>query len=183
MDRSGFQHWLEEHPEHIDGDPAALAAECEREVREHAREEAWRRAKERVERAHQRWAGRTGFHASEAFVAREVCHQLSRELRQEEPVVDPAEEERWPEPAIWGALDAAGQEQLRAWVHDLAHQEEHAIWLEVVRFVDQRGAELVREGRMSDDLRWENTHSYFETASRVTDILAEDCEAHLPRRR
>jgi hypothetical protein len=63
-------------------------------------------------------------------------------------------------------------------VRQVAGEEEHRVWLEVVRFTDARARSLVREGRLSTEERWELTHSYAETAARLAAILAADYEEH-----
>jgi hypothetical protein len=78
-------------------------------------------------------------------------------------------------------LDAFAQEArelLRSWVGEVAGEEEHRVWNEVVRFTHARARSLIREGTVSTASGWELTHSYAETAARLAAILAHDYEEH-----
>ena len=68
--------------------------------------------------------------------------------------------------------------QLRLWILELAREEEHRVWEEIVRFTDARGRSLARQGSLADAGDERAGLSVSETAARVADILVEDCEAH-----
>ncbi|MCG8589122.1 MAG: hypothetical protein MJE66_07505 [Proteobacteria bacterium] len=182
MQRSDFLSWLEQHPDTIHGDPHSLCDRCEQEVTSHATEDAWLEAKRLIDERRELWEGSWGFHASEAFVARELCHTLARQLRANEPHVEDGDEERLVGAAVVEQLEPEAREQLKCWVHDLAESVEHRAWREIVRFTDRRAKSLEREGRISDDLTWEATHSYAESAAKVADILSHDYEARAHRK-
>ena len=55
MDRNEISHWLDEHRDLVEGDPAALLQRCEVEVRRHTSEDAWLAAKDYVERRMRAW--------------------------------------------------------------------------------------------------------------------------------
>jgi hypothetical protein len=178
MDRAEIASWLESHPGAVHKDVERLLDRCEAAVRRRAAEAAWLRAKEVAEERLRDWEGSYGLPASEVFVARELCHQLAQELRRLEPQVEEGSEERLAGNDAFAALEPEAREQLRRWVHDLAAREEHRVWLEILRFTDQRGPRLEREGRMSKDLSWDPEHSYARTAEKVMHILVDDYEAH-----
>jgi hypothetical protein len=178
MDRAEVARWLEEHPDAVHVDVERLLDRCEDAVRRRAAEAAWLRAKEVAEERLHDWERSYGLPASEAFVAREICHQLAQELRGLEPRVEDGSEERLAGRDAFAALEPDAREELRRWVHDLAAQEEHRVWLEILRFTDREGGVLEREGRMSKDLSWDPEHSYARTAEKVMHILVDEFEAH-----
>ncbi len=159
-----------------DESETALRERCERQVRSHASEDAWQRAREIAEEHLHHWEASFGIPASDAFVAQEVCHELARELRRREP--EPGAEARRVSEAVLRALDPPARERLRDWLLDLARREEHRAWLEVVEFTDHLARNLIREGELKPDLRWDFEHSYSRTAERVTRILIREYEAH-----
>jgi hypothetical protein len=154
----------------------ALRERCERQVRSHAEEEAWQRARAIAEQHLQHWAGSFGIPASDAFVAQEVCHELARELRRREP--EPVAEAQRLSEAVLRALDPATRERLRGWLIELARREEHRAWLEVVNFTDHLARNLIRGGELTPELHWDFDHSYSRTAERVTRMLIREYETH-----
>lgn len=176
MDRNEILDWLRSHQESVHADPAAALDRAEREARRRAAQDAWRHARAIAEQQIARWSGRSrGIHAREDWAAREFCHELARELRNLEPQPE-ADAAHWVDPETLGAFAGDARERLRAWVREVAGEEEHRVWREVVRFTDARARSLQREGRLSSEERWEHTHSYAETAARLAAILAEDYE-------
>ncbi len=178
MDRQDVMSWLRMHPDAVHADPEELVERCERAVRRHAAEEAWLHAKAIALARVEQWEHAFGNPSSEGFVAREACHELAGELREHEPKVEEGSEDDFADPAALEALEPEGRDCLRRWIRDLAREEEHRVWLEVVRFTHRRGGALVREGRVGRDLTWDPDHSYARAASKVMRILAEDYEAH-----
>jgi hypothetical protein len=154
----------------------ALRERCEREVRSHAAEDAWQRARSIAEAHLPHWEAGLGSPASDAFVAREVCHQLARELRRREP--EAASEARRVCEEVLRGLDPSARERLRGWIFDLAKREEHRAWLEVVEFTDHLARDLIRGGEVTEELRWDFDHSYNRTAERITRILIREYEVH-----
>ena len=68
------------------------------------------------------------------------------------------------------------------YVFDLARQEEHDTWLQVMDFTREKGQALARQRTFSKQLDFEQTHGYAETAARVMHILAEDFDKLAHRR-
>jgi hypothetical protein len=176
MQRSEIVDWLRAHRESVHGDPDAALDQAERDARRHAAEQAWRHAKQIAERAMQDWKHRSGgMHAREDWVAREFCHELARELRHLEP--RPAgDETALVDRATLDAFESDARDHLRDWIREVAGEEEHRVWTEVVRFTDRRARSLIHDGVVSKEDRWELTHSYAETAARLAGILAQDYE-------
>ena len=117
MERQDVVRWLESHPESVHANPRSLVDRCERELRGRVAEGAWRHAKEIAERHLHHWQGSFGLPASDDFVAREVCHELARDLRHHEP--QPTAEVRTVTEAVHGALDPPALEMLREWLGEL----------------------------------------------------------------
>jgi hypothetical protein len=178
MHRSDVLNWLETHPRCVHGDARRLLDCCEEETRRHAEEDAWLHAKAIVEKQKKVWEESWGFHASEAFVAREVCHQFAERMRKLEPIVPEGGEEQIAGEGVMCSFEPEARQILCRWIHDLICDEEHHVWQEIVRFTQRRGSVLERECRLSREHSWEGTHSYTETAARIAGILASDCERH-----
>lgn len=176
MDRQDVERWLSRHPESVHADPRQILDRCERELRVIVEEDAWLHAKEIAERHLQHWAGAFGLPASDDFVAREVCHELARELRHHEPMPG-AEATRLREAAL-RALDPPAREMLQGWLDELARKEEHRAWLEVVHFTDHLASRLSRLGELSPEANWDFQHSYPRTAERITRMLIREYEVH-----
>jgi len=174
MDRHRLVDWFRSHPGAVHGDPAAVLERAEREARRRAARDAWLHARAIAERQLAYWNERSKvMHSSEEWAAREVCHELARELRHQEPEPDPAPA-HWLEPPTLAAFEPGAREALRDWLRDVAREEEHRVWREVVRFTDGRARTLVQEGRLSTEDDWEHTPPYAETAVRLAAILVAD---------
>jgi hypothetical protein len=178
MDRTEVLRWFEEHPAAAHGDVEQIVTRCERAVRRHAAEDAWLAAKQYVERRAETWHEEWSPPASEAFVTPEVCHQLAWELRRHEPEVAEADTDHLAGGPVMDALEPDGWTFLRRWVRELAADEEHRIWQEIVRFTDRRGRSLARERKLSQDWRWDAEHRYTVIAAHVAEILAHDYSIH-----
>jgi hypothetical protein len=175
MTREEILRWLEEHRAAIRGDPEDLLERCERAVRRHAREAAWLAAKAWAERRRGDYAAEPwGNHASEAFVAAEVCHQLAWELAHREPGVAPGSEERLAGGPLRRALEDEAWQAVAPWIRELAAAVEHATWREIVRFTHQRARSLVRERHLSRDCDLDHARHYPEIAAEIVGELARD---------
>ncbi|MGH0038182.1 MAG: hypothetical protein ACQGVK_24385 [Myxococcota bacterium] len=180
MDHQAILDWLEAHPADVHGTPSEVVEQCEREVRRHAAEDAWRAATSYVEGRMHAWEKEWGFHASESSVAKETCAKLARELARHEPEVKAGDEAHLAGEALLAQLEPEARERVGAWVRDLAREVEHQIWREIVRFTKKEGRKLVRQGRVSSDHGWEAGENYQSKAAHVAQLLLEDYarEAH-----
>jgi len=178
MKRDEILDWMRSHRDTVRGDPEQLLWRAEDETRHRAAAHAWRCAKAIVEREAEVWKQRSpGSHAAEDAVASEFCHDLARELRHLEPHPD-VDEAALLEPEALAAFTFEARAMLRSWIGEVAGQEEHRVWNEVVRFTHARARSLIEEGAVSTASGWELTHFYTETAVRVAGILARDYEEH-----
>jgi hypothetical protein len=178
MDRESVIHWLEEHPQEIGRDPAALVDRCEREVRRHATEDAWLAASSYVQQCEHEWERSWGFpRASETFVALEVCRRLARELQHIEPHVSPGDEEHLVGAKLMQSLDPGARRKVGEWARELAESEEHAVWARIVRFTRAHGRWLARHGLLSNDVSPESGN-YFAKAAGIAHRLVEEYETH-----
>ena len=178
MTRDEILAWLRSHGDSVRGDPEQALGRAEQEARRHAAEQAWLHAKKIAERELADWKNRSqGSHAAEDTVALEFCHDLARELRHLEPQPE-GDEEALVDPTTLDAFAQESRAMLRAWVREVAGDEEHRVWGDVVRFTNARAKSLIRDGTMSTACGWEYTHSYTETAVRLAAILAHDYEEH-----
>ncbi len=179
MTRDDVLHWLEEHRDAVHGDPDALLARCEQAVRRHATEDAWVAAKRWAQRRqHEFEAESWGAHASEAFVANEVCHQLAWELRHHEPPIEPGAEEHLAGGPIQRSLGPDAWQVLASWVREIAAEQQHTVWREIVRYTDRRARSLIREQHLSRDCDLDHTRHYPEIAADVAAMLADDYSVH-----
>jgi len=179
MGREAILHWLEGHRASLEGEPQELLERCERAVRRHATEAAWLAAKSWAERRRREFEAEAwGNHASEAFVASEVCHQLAWELAHREPVVEPGSEERLAGGPLRRRLAPRGWHVLEPWIREIAARQEHAVWSEIVRFTHQRARGLVRERQLSHDCDPERARHYPEIAAEVVGLLAREYSLH-----
>ena len=178
MEREAVLRWFEEHPDSVQGEPQEIVARCERAVRRHAREEAWLAAKRYVAHCQLEWQQGSGSHASEAYVARQVCEQLAYRLRRHEPTFHPGDEDRLAGGPVKAAVGREGWALLTGWIEELAHEQEHETWEEIVRYTQCCADELIRSHQLSDDSRYESSACFGETAARIADILARDYSAH-----
>ena len=178
MDRKTLAHWLEEHPQGVARDIEAFLDHCEREVKRHAVEDAWLAAKAYVERREVYWEHGWGFpRASEAYVAKEVCAELARELSHNEPHPDPGDEEHLVGKKLFDSLDANARQKVAEWALELADREEHAIWSKIVRFTRQHARKMDHDGLLSHDTSPE-TGNFAEKAAGIAHVLVDELESH-----
>ncbi len=178
MERKEVERWFQEHPSAAHGDPEEILSRCERAVRRHAAEDAWLAAKRYVEERGREWETEWSPPASEAFVTPEVCHTLAWELRTHEPAPEDADADHLAGGPVMDALEPEGWAFLRRWVRELASEEEHRIWQEIVQFTNRRGRSLARERKLSQDWDWDAEHRYTVIAAHVAEILAHDYSVH-----
>jgi hypothetical protein len=178
MKRSEVLDWLIQHTEHIHDIPEQVLSRCETEVRKHAQEDAWLHARDIAEEHNQHWRHSWGAHASETFVAREICRGLADEFKRNEPIPAEGHESAFVDEDVLGVLDPEARTIILEYVHDLARGEEHRAWKEIMRFTRKRGRTLSREEHLSSDRSFEGTHAYSETAARIMGILARDFQHH-----
>ena len=174
MERVEVLRWLQVHPNDIQGDAEVLVVRCERAVRRHASEDAWRSAKDYVEGRMHEWEDEWGTHAGEEFVTREICHQLSYELGKHEPEIEVGAEEHLAGGTVHEALSEEGWRYVSEWVRDIAREEEHEVWGDIVRYTDKHAGEIVRAFGFKNDSDYEHTRSYAEIAAQVAGILAKE---------
>lgn len=180
MKRTEIERRLESHRQPHTESTQALLDRCESEVHDHAHELAWRRAREVAERTLRRFERGFGLPASEVFVAREICHEIARELRHREPHVEqPLHEEEWIDAQTLTAFDAEARRMLADWVGELAEREEHAAWKEIVSFTDHFAPTLIRRAHLERDLSWDFDHSYSKLAARIAQMVIDEFEAHV----
>ena len=74
-----------------------------------------------------------GNHSSEAFVANEVYHQLAWELRRHEPTLAAGAEEHLAGGPVQRPLHLEAWELVARWVREIASDQQHAVWREIVR--------------------------------------------------
>jgi hypothetical protein len=177
MKRIDIEAWLTTHPTTIHRPARALLDACEAEVRHHAHELAWQHARERAEESLHRFEGGSGMPASEAFVAREVCHAIARDLKHHEPHVERMSEEEWLGRRILEALDPEARPILHDWLLELAEKEEHEVWQEIVSFTHQLARELVLDLEMTNALEWDFERSYPRLAARVLELVIQQFDA------
>lgn len=176
MERSEIESWLRDHPHASQTQPRELLDRCEEEVRDHARHDAWLQARDVAESSLRRFERVFGLPASDAFVAREVCHEIARELKRHEPHPDEQSTARWVGRALVATLDDEARGMLREWVYELAEQEEHEAWLRIVEFADHLGRTLIRDAGMTADLDWDLERSYPRVAARVARMMIREFE-------
>ncbi len=178
MDRTQVLDWFTNHPAAVHDAPEAVLKRCEHEVRQHAVENAWRHAHDIAMHRSDYWHDHWGAHASESFVAREVCRVLATDLVAREPVPQDGHDDEFVDGDVLCVLEADAREILLQYVHDLALGEEHRAWEDVLRFTRERGRALAGDEKFSSALTFERTHCYGETAARVMEILARDFAHH-----
>lgn len=170
------EHWFQEHPGLVHGDVHELMARCESAIRRHAREDAWLAAKRYVEMRESEWDEASGAHASEVYVAREVCQKLAEELARHEP--KPEDADHLAGGVLKAAFEPEGWAYLTRWVLDVAAEEEHATWLEIVGHTEKRARSLIEEHHLSSDTRFDHTHCYGEVAKRIAHWLEREFSQH-----
>lgn len=184
MDRATVLTWLRRHPEVVHGDAEAIVSRCEDAVRRHAREDAWIGAKRYVaERGHE-WEESHGARASEAFVAREVCQLLADGLKRHEPTPQEGDEEHLAGGPVKAALEPEGWQFMIPWIIEVARDEEHRTWGEIVRHTKKHARELIASHHLSSDTDFDHTRCYGDVAAQIAGILARDFSEHaFPRPR
>ena len=171
--------WLQTHPHAIHADPLDIVRRCERSVRHHAAAIAWRDAREYVRARRRLWEERWGYECfSDDFVAREICALLAHELQHRGPLLPDEVEDELAGEAVLADLEVPAWLHMRAWVRELALEEERATWRHVVRFTRKRGRALAREGRMPE-AHVASERSYAGRAVSVVDLLMKDFDAML----
>ena len=174
MDRRDIEAWFRKNPPATRVDVGELLDCCERAVRRHAREDAWLAAKSYAEDRARQWHGGWSPPASEAFVTREVCHELAWELAHHEPKVEAGAEEHLAGGPVREAMPDDAWETIRSWVLELAADEEHRAWREIVRYTGRRARHIIREQGFTRETGWDESHRYSEIASHVAQILARE---------
>jgi ribosomal protein L22 len=174
MERSEILDWLVRHTEQIQDNPEQLVSRCDMEVRKHAEQDAWLHARDIAEEHNRHARHFWGAHASERYVAHEVCRVLANELETSEPIPADGHESDFVDDDVLGVLDPEARSRLLDYVHDLARGEEHRAWQEILRFTRKRGRALAREEHLSADRSFDGTHVYSETAVRIMSALARD---------
>ena len=155
MERRQVERWFEAHPHLIHGDAHELVSHCE-----------------------PTGGNGLGAHASEAYVARDVCAQLAHELQHHEPDVRSGDEEHLAGGPLKAALEPEGWNYLAGWILEVAREEEHATWVEIVRYTQRRARALIREHHLSADTRFDHTRCYGKIAPRIMELLARDFSQH-----
>ena len=179
MERENVLRWLREHPEAVHGNAEEILTRCEPVVRRHAREDAWIAAKRYVLERRVEWAEHQGAHASEEYVAREVCGKLAYELQHHEPEVQPGDEDHLAGGVLKAAMEPEGWEHLRGpGSVEVAREQEHETWGEIVRYTRKRARDLIREHHLSTESDFDHTRCYGEIAPRIADLLARDFSRH-----
>lgn len=173
--RADMLDWLRRHPESVRG-PADEALETvEHEVRKHAKELAWHRA---IGIAHQRgeaWSHRSrGMHCPEDWAAREFCHEFASDLRMFEPIPEDGSEEEFAGKAHLARFHLGSRARIVTWIHDVAAEEEHQAWQDVIRFTKKRADTWIQDGSISTEERWDYTRSYAEAAMHASELLERD---------
>ncbi|MBW2287509.1 MAG: hypothetical protein JRG80_12040 [Deltaproteobacteria bacterium] len=178
MDPNSVLQWFQHHPNAIHTDPAEIVARCERAVRRHAQEDAWLSAKAYVARRRHAWEQTPGLHASEVYTAREVCHEIASGLRDHEPTVESKDADHLAGGPVRDSVDDRGWELLTRWILDLAREEEHATWLEIVSHTDHMAPELIRDEHLSEDCSHEGSACFGQVAVRIAKLLEHDYSIH-----
>lgn len=178
MDCETVLEWLRAHPQALKGSADALVSGCEQAVRRHAREDAWISAKRYVADRQHEWEESHGAHASEAFVAREVCRQFADDLAHHEPTPHSGDEDHLAGGVVKSSLSQEGWEYLIPWVMEVARDEEHRTWRQIVDYTRVRAEELIRSHHLSSDTSFDRTKCYGDVAARISGILSRDFSEH-----
>jgi hypothetical protein len=177
MERLEVEDWIAHHPQSVHADPNALLDRGEHVVRGRAHLDAWVHAIEIAQKSLRGFRGAHGYPASDSFVAREVCHEIARELKHHEPPpVDPSQSISR---SLLDALDPDAQRMFLGWLNDLAEREEHSTWRKIVRFTNHRANALILKAHLSDRYDWDLDHRYSLVAARVLKMLIADFEVHV----
>ncbi len=173
--RDDLLDWLSHHPDSVNGSADEALDVVEHEVRRYARELAWHRA---IDIAHERgeaWSHRSrGMHCPEDWAACEFCKELASDLRMLEPVPEEGSEEEFAGKSHLARFSGESRDRVMHWVHDLAAEEEHEAWRDVIRFTKKRAETWIEKGMISTEQRWELTHSYTEAAVHASELLEKE---------
>lgn len=178
LERQQVEQWFNGHPNLVHGSVRELMARCEPSIRRHAREDAWLAAKRYVAENEHVWDDALGAHASEVYVARDVCTQLADELKRHEPVPEDADADHLVGGVLKAALEPEGWAYLTRWVVDVAKEEEHNTWIEILRYTQRRARSLIEEHHLSADTRFDHTRCYGQIAPRIAAMLERDYSRH-----
>jgi hypothetical protein len=179
MERLELERWLTHHPNLVHTDARALLDECEKKARDHAYRDAWTHAEKIAEKSLRRFeSGFIGHPASDTFVTREVCQEIARELKKNEPILDDSETELWIRELMLESLDPEAKEMFFTWLKDLTGTEEHATWLSIVRYTHRIARDLIHEEHMTNECDWDLNHTYAIVAARVVKILIGRFHGH-----
>lgn len=174
----GVIGWFHEHPDAARGDADRLVVRAEQRACRHAREDACLEARNYIEARMHAWEHGWGFHASDAYVALEVCPMLAEDLRSHERHVAPEDAPHLVGRRMLAMFDDRGRRVLTDWIIELGEREHHRAWEDIVRFTRRRGRDLVRSGRMPHNtLDWEHTANFAEKAAAIASILVDELEA------
>jgi len=174
MERTDVEKWFRDNPPTTRVNVKELLDRCESAVRRHAEEDAWLAAKNYALGRAREWKREWSPPASEQFVTREVCHELSWELAHHEPAIEDGDEEHLAGGPIRDALLPDAWDVIRRWVLELAAAEEHRAWAEIVKFTDHRAGEIIRRQGFTRDAGWDPGHRYSAIAAQVAEILAHE---------
>jgi hypothetical protein len=175
--RKDVLEWLHRHPRSVHGDVALIVARAERETRRHAREDAWSEARDYIRQRRVEWQRGWGFHASDAYVALEVCPRLARALRNHERHVQQGDERHLVGEELMALIEPEALDALAQWTIDVGEREHHRIWEEIIRYTRKRGRELVRDGQMRRDLDWDHCENFAAKAAQVAEILIREFDS------
>lgn len=178
MELETVLQWIDAHPGSVHGDAQEFVSRCERTVRRHAREDAWVAAKRHIARRRQEWESNPGSHASEVYVARQLCGQLAHDLRRHRPAPRAGDEDHLAGAPLKAAVEREGWVFLSGWILDLAREQANRDWLEIVHYTEHRAADLIREQALSDDCSLENSKCYGEIAEQIAEHLMHDYSVH-----
>ena len=178
MEREEVLQWFEKHPDAFEGDPSEFVSRCEQAVRRHAREAAWLAARDYVEERRHDQERSSGARASEAYVAREVCHQLAYELRRHEPIPTNEDVDRLAGGPTKRAVSSEAWQVLIPWIVDVARKQEHETWFQIVAYTDKRARELIRQHHLSNQCDFDHTKCYGTVATWIERLLERDFVTH-----
>jgi hypothetical protein len=178
MDRKAVEDYFQKNPPNNRVDVKELLDRCERAVARHAREDAWLAAKSYALQRATQWQNEWSQPASERFVTTEVCHEMAWELEHHEPHPAPGAEEHLAGRLVKESLPDEAWEALRQWILDLAAEEEHRAWREIVDFTDHRARHIIKQEGFNLESGWDDDHQYTVIAAHVARILAHEYSLH-----
>ena len=178
MQRNEAILWLRRHPDAIHRDVDEFLRRCEEEVRARAAERTWLAAKERAEAEAEEWTHHGGYHASDAWVAKEVLPTFAKELETHPPTDALLQGGARLEDASLGDVEPEAREIVDEFTRAVAADACRRTWQEIVRFTRRCPREWTREGRVHEESHWERMPAYPTAASHVLHMLADEFEAH-----